>query len=772
MKNNASISLLILFVALCSPLLLQAQVSINKNNDDPDPSAILDVKSTEKGVLMPRMTAAERDAIANPVAGLMIFNVEDSCFNYYSGTDWIKDCGIRGAAGQLPVNSFAGDGQDQGEGVSYDAAGNTYVAGSFRGTLSIGNEEFISVGQADIYVAKISTNGEVLWAMQLGSTDGDAANDITTDAAGNSFVAGFFTGTVNFGSSTLTSKTNSNGDAFVMKVDPQGQIVWAKRTGGNNYDLVSGVSLDPNGNSYITGIFNGTADFDGINVSSGGGEDLFVAKLNSNGQFVWATRAGGIYPIYATDIATDAMGNSYLTGQFVIGTTIGTTSLSSSGTFDSFVAKITTDGTFTWAKRMGGNNADEGTGIATDAAGNSYLTGYFRGTADFGGTNLTSAGANDIYVVKINTLGQTLWASKAGANGDDFSSKIAIDEDGNSYLNGRFTNNATFGSTTLTSGGSFDLFVSKLDPNGQFLWTKQVGGTGDAQSRHICIDAANRVHATGFFNGQADFDGQSLTSSGADDAFLWTLDAADGSQTEFDSDLADLQDGDKNSSNELQNLQVVGNELIITKGNKVALSQLAQNDNLGDHTATQNLELGGNWLSNDGGNEGVFVAPNGNVGIGTNSPNFPLEMNSGARVSSGGVWTNASDSTRKYAIQDLGYGLEEVMQLRPTAYYYKADSSASIGFIAQEVKPLIPEAVSGEEGNMGVAYGLMSAVVVKAMQEQQQIIEQQQKLIEKLQEEKGQQQAEIGQVKAQLEAQQASFEARLQTLEAIFSNTK
>ncbi|MEO0583624.1 MAG: tail fiber domain-containing protein [Bacteroidota bacterium] len=154
----------------------------------------------------------------------------------------------------------------------------------------------------------------------------------------------------------------------------------------------------------------------------------------------------------------------------------------------------------------------------------------------------------------------------------------------------------------------------------------------------------------------------------------------------------------------------------------------------------------------------LVLDASGRIGMGIDDPIYPLEMASGARVTGGGVWTNASDSARKYAIRNLGYGLDEVLSMRPTAYFYKSDSSASIGFIAQEIEKIVPEVVSGEEGNKGVAYGLLTSVLVRAVQEQQEIIEAQAARIEALEAEK--------------KAQMKDFEARLQALEASITKTR
>ncbi|MEZ4962976.1 MAG: tail fiber domain-containing protein [Saprospiraceae bacterium] len=168
---------------------------------------------------------------------------------------------------------------------------------------------------------------------------------------------------------------------------------------------------------------------------------------------------------------------------------------------------------------------------------------------------------------------------------------------------------------------------------------------------------------------------------------------------------------------------------------------------------------------------GKFIIQSGNVGIGTTNPSHPLHMASGAHCTAAGVWTNASDIAKKYNIHPLKYGLHEVLQLQPVAYKYKRDKSKSIGFIAQDVETVIPEVVSGEDGEKGVAYGLLTSVLVNAMQEQQAMIEKQHEEIEQLKNKLEDQQKESVKLKAQLEGQQSSFEKRLARMEALLQQT-
>jgi len=187
-----------------------------------------------------------------------------------------------------------------------------------------------------------------------------------------------------------------------------------------------------------------------------------IALFAQNGDWLWAKQAGGASNDESYNIAVDANGNSYVTGNFTGSATFGSTTLTSSGYNDIFVAKLDINGNWLWAKQAGGTGWDYGFVIAVDDNGNSYVTGYFSGSVTFGTTTLTSSGYEDIFVAKLDRNGNWLWAKKAGGTSDDIGYGIAVDANGNSYVTGYFEESATFGTTTLMSSGSRDIFVAKL----------------------------------------------------------------------------------------------------------------------------------------------------------------------------------------------------------------------------------------------------------------------------------------------------------------------
>jgi len=342
---------------------------------------------------------------------------------------------------------------------------------------------------------------EFLWAGQLGGGFGDFARGVVVDASGNAYVVGEFAGTADFdpgpGTFKLTTPGLGPSDVFVCKLDSARNFVWAKRMGGTSDDIAYGVALDVVGNVYTVGRFQLTADFDPgpgtFNLTSAGATDVFVSKLDSNGDFLWAKRMGGTSDDSAYRVALDSSGNVHIAGYF-IGTADfdpgpGTFDLTSAGTSDVFVAKLGTNGELLWAKRMGGTSDDSAYRVALDANGNVHIAGVFSGTADFdpgpGTFDLTSAGVDDVFVSKLDSNGDFLWAKGMGGTAFDGAGGVALDSSGNVHIAGNFFGTADFDpgpGTFDLTAGATDVFVSKLDSNGDFLWAKQIGGTVPGQS--------------------------------------------------------------------------------------------------------------------------------------------------------------------------------------------------------------------------------------------------------------------------------------------------
>jgi len=317
-----------------------------------------------------------------------------------------------GAGNVLWAKSAGGNKNDYGNSISTDINGNSYITGEFKSnTITIGSTTLTNAGSysSDIFVVKYDGAGNLLWAKSAGGAGHDYGNSISTDTSGNSYITGSFgSPTITFGSTTLTNTSASHVDLFVVKYDGAGNVLWAKSAGGSLDESSNSIHTDANGNSYITGNFDGSITFGSTTLTYTGsfGNDIFIVKYDGAGNVLWAKSAGGSLDESSNSISTDANGNSYITGRFYSSTiTFGSDTLTNAGTDDIFVVKYDGAGNVLWAKSAGGTEDDHGWSISLDANGNSYITGGFASPIiTFGSTTLTNAGDWDIFVVKLDNV--------------------------------------------------------------------------------------------------------------------------------------------------------------------------------------------------------------------------------------------------------------------------------------------------------------------------------------------------------------------------------
>jgi hypothetical protein len=390
-----------------------------------------------------------------------------------------------------------------------------------------------SSANGSIFVSKLDNAGNFIWAKQFtGATFTENAYAIAVDANGNVHTTGLFSGTIDFnpGAGTYNLMAPGSYDVFVSKLDSSGNFVWAKQfiAGSGNTDYGYSIALDDSGNVYTAGQFMSTCDFDpgaGVyNLTSTGNNDIFISKLNASGNFVWAKKMGGAANEFGLAMALDGSGDIYTTGGFA-GTAdfdpgIGTFNMStaSSSTTNIFVSRLDSSGNFIWAKQMGGTTEalENGYSIAVDAGGNVYTTGLFSYTLDFdpgpGIYNLSSIDNQyDIFVSKLDSSGNFLWAKQMGGDQSDWGYDIAVDAIGNAYTTGYFNSGiADFdpspGTYNLTCFGVKDIFISKLDSAGNFIYAAQLGGADYDDGFGITVDGVGNVYSCGNFRSTGDFD--------------------------------------------------------------------------------------------------------------------------------------------------------------------------------------------------------------------------------------------------------------------------
>lgn len=429
-----------------------------------------------------------------------------------------------------------GVGWDAATSSAVDAGGNVYVVGNFRDTVDFdpgtGVTNLESKGNQDAFIAKYNESGYLLWAKSLGGMADDFANCVSLDLSGNIYITGSFCLTVDFDPGIGVFNLTANGfasDIFVLKLDASGDFVWAQKIGGLSVDIGNSIAVDASGSTYTTGRFSGTVNFNpGFMVDSlvaFGETDVFILKLDAQGDFVWAKQAGGISYDYGYSIALDHLGNSYITGNFSGSSNFnpgsGNYSLLSFGGFDGFILKLDIFGNFKWAKQVGGSLDDAALSNVVAASGYIYITGCFLTTSDFdpgpGIFNLTSFGDHDAYVLKLDTAGSFIWAKQLGGTQSEMGNSITIDNNENVYTTGNLYGMADFDPSgltyTITTIGNSDVFISSLDSFGNFKWAKSLGGQLEDHGNFITVDFNNSIYTAGEFMSTVDFNTESGTDN-------------------------------------------------------------------------------------------------------------------------------------------------------------------------------------------------------------------------------------------------------------------
>jgi hypothetical protein len=439
----------------------------------------------------------------------------------------------------LTAKGLGKDLDDHAVSTAVDNNGNVYFTGAFDGQnvdFDPGPSTFyLSSGGSSIraaFLSKFDINGNLLWAIKYGNPNSFVPKDILVDDLGNPIICGG-------GYDNLTPNGGTPHNGHVFKFDTNGTILWDSSIGGRpNSIFADGVVL------YVVGSFEGSEDFNPDYVAtsiktSAGGSDIFILGLSlQTGLLNTAVRTiGGLGDDFGMSITVNSLGYTYVTGSFQ-GTvdfnfSSGVYNLTSNGGSDIFVLKLSVVFTYTSSFSFGGTGNDIGMDIATDNTDNVYLTGSFENTVDFNfGTaisNLTSLGGKDLYVSKIDPSNNFLWAKKSGGLSDDEGLSIAYDNTGNIFCTGYYLGSSDFDPSTLvnnliSSGSSNDIFIWKLDSNGNFIWANSYGGNGDDKGLCIVTDNSGNPFSSGYFSTIADFNPgagvSNLTSNGGKDIYI------------------------------------------------------------------------------------------------------------------------------------------------------------------------------------------------------------------------------------------------------------
>ncbi len=402
--------------------------------------------------------------------------------------------------------------------MAVDQDKSVFAGGILDGKIDIdpgsGVSQLSSVGQTDpdILIAKISSIGELDWADNIGYSGDERSNSIDIDQSGNVYISGHFEGTVDFDPGPGEYNLTTQGRAIcIIKYTTTGALVWAKAVVGTGSGKPLHLDIDSTGNVYTTGYFNGTLDFDpdtSIFELTSNARDIFILKIDTNGEFIWGKQIGGSGYDLGQSLSLDHIGNVYVAGSFS-----GSVDFNPGAGIDnihdshgsSFVLKLDNSGNYQWARPFKVSfGSIENSIMDIDSSGNILLSGHFTNTIDidpgYGTYNLSSNGAYDVVIYKLDTSGNVIWARTIGANLNDWTISLSSDTEGNIYSIMKFENTVDFDpgpdNYFLSSQVYGAYCIVKLDHSGDFVWASSISGI----PTFLTLDDNQDIHVSGNYS--------------------------------------------------------------------------------------------------------------------------------------------------------------------------------------------------------------------------------------------------------------------------------
>ncbi|HZF50800.1 MAG TPA: SBBP repeat-containing protein [Polyangiaceae bacterium] len=379
-----------------------------------------------------------------------------------------------------------------------DGTGHVNLAGTLKHSLDCGGVTLVSQGQGDAFSCVLDADDAGhRWSRRMGAAGTDAANAVAVDSLGNWLLTGGFIGEIQLGAQPQSHQQSAGAhDIFIVKYDPNGNDLWAKRFGDGDDEWGGSIAIDGAGNVFVTGVCNGTINFgDAFKLCDYRG--IFVVKLAPSGEYVWSKVFKATAQSSAFDIAADSSGNVVLTGELQGSINFGGGMLTSAGNTDIFVVKLNALGEHVWSQLFGDATSQSGESVAVDSVGNVLVTGGFDGYTNFGSGPLVSAGSHDVFVAKLSSSGLHVWSRSFGADDYDWGRDVAVDATGNVLLTGRFQGAVDFGGGPLQSAGGTDIYVAKLTAAGDTVWSRSFGTASSDHAHSIASDGDGNVVIAG-----------------------------------------------------------------------------------------------------------------------------------------------------------------------------------------------------------------------------------------------------------------------------------
>jgi hypothetical protein len=418
----------------------------------------------------------------------------------------------------LWVVPFGGTLDDYGMGVEAGPAGNVVVCGYYGSALDFAGTTLPFAGALDAFAATFDPTGVLRWVRTVGGPGEERETGVAVDASGAVVLATEYSAPLEVDGLAVTHFGAT--DLLLVEYSAAGAVVWVRSFGGTATELQPRVAFGPTGDLYFTAMFEGTVDFGGTPLTAADARDIVVARLSSvDGSTVWARAFGGGADDSAYGIAVDASENVTLTGWFGNSIDFGGGMLSPGG---AFVARLAgTDGSHVWSRAPVGGGNVSGCGLALDASGGAFVTGWFQDTLDPGGGPLTAVDFTDLWLASYDAAGGHRWSRAFGGPSVDSSCAAAVTRDGDVVFGGFFNNTIDLGGGPLVAVAPSDGFLARqAGGDGASVWAIGLGGAGGDHVSDLAVDDGDAVLVTGDYSAAFEFLGVPVPVVGASDGFV------------------------------------------------------------------------------------------------------------------------------------------------------------------------------------------------------------------------------------------------------------
>lgn len=459
---------------------LNAQVGIG--TETPDGSSLLDLTSTDKGLLLPRLTASQRDAISSPAEGLLVYNLDSKCLNVWNGSQWLSTCGGNNGGGSPSVTQsiakiFGGDSANYIFEVYQTTDGGYIIAGSTSSSSS-GDISQPNNGAFDFWLLKLHASGQVHWSKIYGGDQTEFARSVKQTPDGGFVVFGYSNSSQN---GDVTGTMNGQVDYWVLKLDSLGNIQWDRLYGGNQAEIAMTISLTNDGGYLLAGYSLSSQSGDVSDLNKGD-SDFWIVKLNGQGDIEWDKLYGGS----SSDIAHSAIqtqDGGYIIAGYTFSSQNGDITEATNGNIDYWILKLDSNGNKEWDKLYGGTQTDIAYSVVqTNDSG--YIVAGYSDSSNSGDVSGTNHGSTDGWIVKLDSFGNKLWDKLYGGNGTEFTTSISQTQD-NGYIIAGSSNSSANGDILETGNGLQDVWIFKINYMGNLSWSKIFGGSQGDESYSV-----------------------------------------------------------------------------------------------------------------------------------------------------------------------------------------------------------------------------------------------------------------------------------------------